>query len=129
MKPIRWKGAKEPKLGPGKRSIIFVADMGDSFFQKHADADINSNAQPVQKIEIIGGLPDLPGTRINMPHMNGHEIQAIESVASVPQSEALDASSAVSASEVSAPSSPDLADAHHMLPRDGAVVSPGSTEP
>jgi protein gp37 len=39
-KPLRLKGAKEPKLGPGKRSIIFIEDMGDLFFEKHSDADI-----------------------------------------------------------------------------------------
>jgi len=29
--PMRWKGAKNPRLGPGKRSMIFVADMSDLF--------------------------------------------------------------------------------------------------
>ena len=32
-KPLRYKGAKEPKLGSGKRSIIFVEDMGDLFLK------------------------------------------------------------------------------------------------
>src|SRR5262249_18534907 len=31
---------KEPKLGPGKRSLCFVEDMGDLFFEKHSAADI-----------------------------------------------------------------------------------------
>lgn len=32
--PIRWRGAKNPKMGPGKPSMIFVGDMADAF---HAD--------------------------------------------------------------------------------------------
>jgi protein gp37 len=39
-KLLHWKGAKNPKLGPGKRSIVFVEDMSDLFFEKHAEADI-----------------------------------------------------------------------------------------
>ncbi len=27
--PVRWRGAKTPKLGPGKPSLIFVGDMSD----------------------------------------------------------------------------------------------------
>lgn len=31
--PLRWRGAKEPKLGPGKPSLIFVGDMSDLFHE------------------------------------------------------------------------------------------------
>jgi hypothetical protein len=64
-----------------------------------------------QTIRIEGGLPELPGTNVIMPHeMNGHVIRAIESTA-------LGASPSVSASEVPGSQSPDSADAHAELPR------------
>jgi protein gp37 len=31
--PWRWRGAKHPKLGPGKPSLIFVGDMSDFFIE------------------------------------------------------------------------------------------------
>jgi protein gp37 len=31
--PLRWPGAKYPKLGPGKPSLIFVGDMSDLFHE------------------------------------------------------------------------------------------------
>lgn len=31
--PLRWRGAKEPKLGAGKPSMIFVGDMADLFHE------------------------------------------------------------------------------------------------
>src|SRR5262245_10609024 len=31
--PITWEGAERPKLGPGKPSLIFVADMSDLFHE------------------------------------------------------------------------------------------------
>jgi protein gp37 len=30
--PLTWPGARRPKLGPGKPSLIFVADMSDLFY-------------------------------------------------------------------------------------------------
>jgi hypothetical protein len=71
-----------------------------------------------QTIRIEGGLPELPGTNVIMPHeMNGHVIQAIESTA-------LGASPSVSASEVRGSSSPDSADAQAQLPRDSNGETP-----
>jgi protein gp37 len=32
--PLKWKGAKHPKLGPGKPSLIFVGDMSDLFYKR-----------------------------------------------------------------------------------------------
>jgi hypothetical protein len=37
-----------------------------------------SGTAPVQRIEISGGLPELPGTRISMPHVNGVSGQGSE---------------------------------------------------
>lgn len=31
--PLRWRGAKQPKLGTGKPSLIFVGDMSDLFHE------------------------------------------------------------------------------------------------
>jgi protein gp37 len=39
--PLRWPGAKEPKLGAGLPSLIFVADTSDLFFEKRPLAHIN----------------------------------------------------------------------------------------
>jgi protein gp37 len=55
-KPLHYKGAKEPKLGPGKRSIIFVEDMSDLFFEKHSDADIKRVIETVVLSGHIGLL-------------------------------------------------------------------------
>src|SRR5262249_49171195 len=32
--PLTWSGAKHPKLGPGKPSLIFVGDMADLFYKR-----------------------------------------------------------------------------------------------
>lgn len=32
--PLRWKGAKEPVLGPGQPSLVFVGDMSDLFHER-----------------------------------------------------------------------------------------------
>ncbi len=37
--PLRWRGAKHPKLGPGQPSLIFVGDMSD-LFHEGRDAEI-----------------------------------------------------------------------------------------
>ena len=36
--PLAWRGAKNPKLGPGKPSLIFVADMSDVFHENRIQA-------------------------------------------------------------------------------------------
>lgn len=39
--PLRWRGAKNPKLGPCKPSMIFVGDMADLFHEDRPRADID----------------------------------------------------------------------------------------
>jgi len=39
--PMGWRGAKEPKLGTGKPSMIFVGDMSDMFHRRRPIADID----------------------------------------------------------------------------------------
>lgn len=39
--PLRWRGAKQPKLGPGKPSMIFVGDMSDLFHEDRPDEIID----------------------------------------------------------------------------------------
>lgn len=39
--PLRWRGSKEPKMGPGKPSTIFVCDMSDLFHENRPDEDID----------------------------------------------------------------------------------------
>lgn len=39
--PLRWRGAKTPKLGAGKPSMIFVGDMCDLFHEDRPVADID----------------------------------------------------------------------------------------
>lgn len=56
MKPLRLPPAKEPKLGDGKPSLIFVQDMGELFFEKHADAHINQVCDTIALSDHIGLL-------------------------------------------------------------------------
>ena len=63
-KPLRLKGAKVPKLGSGKRSICFVEDMGDLFFEKHSDADITRVIETVVLSGHIGLLLTKRPTRM-----------------------------------------------------------------
>jgi protein gp37 len=37
--PLRWPGAKNPKLGPGRPSLIFVGDMSDLFHEGEGRPD------------------------------------------------------------------------------------------
>lgn len=39
--PVRWRGAKTPKLGPGRPSLIFVGDMCDLFHPDRPKAPID----------------------------------------------------------------------------------------
>jgi protein gp37 len=39
--PLRWRGAKNPRLGPGKPSMIFVGDMADLFHEDRPRAAID----------------------------------------------------------------------------------------
>jgi protein gp37 len=41
LKPLRWRGAKHPRRGPGARSLIFVGDMSDLFHEDRPDAHID----------------------------------------------------------------------------------------
>lgn len=38
--PLRWRGSQRPKMGPGKPSMIFVADMSDLFHENRPSAQI-----------------------------------------------------------------------------------------
>lgn len=39
--PIRWRGAKQPVMGTGKPSLIFVGDMSDLFHEDRPDEHID----------------------------------------------------------------------------------------
>jgi protein gp37 len=53
--PLKWKGAKHPKLGPGKPSLIFIGDMSDLFY-KRPDAIITRVCATIAVSEHIGLL-------------------------------------------------------------------------
>jgi protein gp37 len=55
-KPLHLPPAKDPKLGPGKPSLIFVQDMGELFYEKHADADIARICETIALSDHIGLL-------------------------------------------------------------------------
>lgn len=40
--PVHWRGAKNPKLGPGMPSLIFVGDMSDLFHEHRPRNDIEA---------------------------------------------------------------------------------------
>ena len=39
--PMRWRGARNPRLGPGKPSMIFVGDMSDLFHEDRPEETID----------------------------------------------------------------------------------------
>lgn len=52
--PCRWRGAKEPKLGAGKPSLIFVGDMSDLFHVRRPPADIKNTIAAIIYSRHIG---------------------------------------------------------------------------
>ena len=38
--PLKWRGSKRPRMGAGRPSLIFVADMADLFHEDRPSADI-----------------------------------------------------------------------------------------
>ena len=54
--PLRWPGAKHPKLGPGKPSLIFVGDMSDVFHEGRPNEIIGRVCATIALAEHIGLL-------------------------------------------------------------------------
>lgn len=54
--PLRWRGAKNPKLGPGKPSLIFVGDMSDLFHEDRPEAQIDRAVGAIVYSRHIGQL-------------------------------------------------------------------------
>lgn len=56
MWPLRWHGAKEPRLGAGEPSLIFVGDMADLFHKGRPIAHIDRAVAPIILSTHIGQL-------------------------------------------------------------------------
>jgi protein gp37 len=54
--PLTWLGAERPKLGPGKPSLIFVADMSDLFHEQRPDEIIDRVCATIALSDHIGLL-------------------------------------------------------------------------
>lgn len=54
--PLRWRGAKEPKLGAGTRSLIFVGDMSDLMHQNRPIKTIDRVVETIMLSNHIGQL-------------------------------------------------------------------------
>ena len=54
--PLRWPGAKHPKLGDGAPSLIFVGDMSDLFHEGRPDAVIDRVCATIALSDHIGLL-------------------------------------------------------------------------
>jgi protein gp37 len=54
--PERWRGAKNPKLGPGKPSLIFVGDMSDLFHENRPRKHIDRTVDCICRSNHIGQL-------------------------------------------------------------------------
>jgi protein gp37 len=54
--PIGWRGAKEPKLGPGMPSLIFVGDMSDLFHEDRPRFDQDKTLASIIYSRHIGQL-------------------------------------------------------------------------
>ena len=55
-KRLRLPPAKNPKLGSGKPSLVFVQDMGELFYERHADAHIDLVCETIALSDHIGLL-------------------------------------------------------------------------
>jgi protein gp37 len=54
--PLRWRGAKHPKLGDGQPSLIFVGDMSDVFHERRPDEIIDRVCGTIAISDHIGLL-------------------------------------------------------------------------
>jgi protein gp37 len=54
--PLRWRGAKQPVMGPGMPSLIFVGNMSDLFHERRPAAVIDRVAGTIAACEHIGLL-------------------------------------------------------------------------
>ena len=54
--PRRWPGARQPKLGSGKPSLIFVGDMSDLFHERRPKAHIDRVCETIALSDHIGLL-------------------------------------------------------------------------
>jgi protein gp37 len=54
--PLRWRGAKKPKLGAGKPSLIFVGDMADLFHENRPRPPIHKTVGTILRSKHIGQL-------------------------------------------------------------------------
>jgi protein gp37 len=54
--PISWRGAVNPRLGPGMPSLIFIADMADLFHRDRPTIDIDFTLAPIVYSRHIGLL-------------------------------------------------------------------------
>jgi protein gp37 len=54
--PVRWGGAKQPKLGAGMPSTIFVGDMSDLFHEKRVIGTIDKTVAAILHSRHIGQL-------------------------------------------------------------------------
>lgn len=81
--PLRWRGSKTPRRGPGARSLIFVGDMADLFHERRPVADIDRVFAIMalgwrHDFHVLTKRPDVmerycldPGTPRRMWHMAG----------------------------------------------------------
>jgi protein gp37 len=53
---MKWPGAKDPLLGPGQPSLIFVADMADLFHEQRPTTDIDQVVSAIASSRHIGQL-------------------------------------------------------------------------
>ena len=54
--PLVWRGAKHPKLGPGKPSLMFVGDMADVFIEGRSNKIITRICATIAASDHIGLL-------------------------------------------------------------------------
>jgi protein gp37 len=62
--PLTWSGAKDPKLGPGETSLIFVGDMSDLFYEERPKAIIDRVCATISASDHIGLLLTKRPTRM-----------------------------------------------------------------
>ena len=76
--PLKWRGAKYPRMGVGQPSLIFVGDMADLFHEGRPSADI------VRATDICAQSPHISQLLTKRPDVMAYHFQRVERIAPLP---------------------------------------------
>ena len=76
--PLKWRGAKYPRMGTGMPSLIFVGDMADLFHEDRPPADI------VRVTDICAQSKHISQLLTKRPDVMAYHFQHVERIAPMP---------------------------------------------